>query len=218
MQRRIEEEGATVRVVGAVWDEAHEAALAFARDTQALYVSPFDHPRIWEGHSTLVDEVVEEAGLPEAVVVSVGGGGLLCGVVEGLRRHGGDAVPVVAVETEGTASLAAALREGRLATLEQITGVATSLGARTVCRKALEWGACHPVRSVVVPDDRAIRACLGFADDHRFLVEPACGASLAVAYQTHPSLADAHRVVVVVCGGIAANLETLQEWRCLLAD
>ncbi len=213
LRHQIESQGAEVRVAGDVWDETHEVALEFSQARDALYVSPFDHPLIWKGHSTIVDEIVEEIGRPDAIVVSVGGGGLLCGVVEGLRRHDMAATPVVAVETEGTASLAASLQAGQLVTLEQITGVAKSLGAKTVARQAFEWSRQHPVRSVVVTDAEAIGACVQFADDHKCLVEPACGASLSVAYQRQALLEEADRVVIVVCGGIAADLEMLQTWR-----
>jgi L-serine/L-threonine ammonia-lyase len=210
---QIEAQGAEVKVAGDVWDETHEMALEFSQAREALYVSPFDHPLIWKGHSTIVDEIVAEIGRPDAVVVSVGGGGLLCGVIEGLRRHGLAATPVVAVETEGTASLAASLRAGKLVTLDQITGVAKSLGAKTVARQAFEWSRQHPVQSVVVSDDEAIAACVQFADDHRCMVEPACGASLSVAYQQQTLLEEADRVVIVVCGGIAVDLELLETWR-----
>ncbi len=213
LRRQIERQGAEVTVAGGVWDETHETALRFAQVHDALYVPPFDHPLIWRGNSTLVDEIVEEIGAPDAVVLSVGGGGLLCGVIEGLRRHGLAAVPVVAAETEGTASLAASLKQGRLATLDKVTGVAKTLGARTVARTAFEWATQHPVRSVVVTDADAIAACVRFADDHRCLVEPACGASLSVAYQRHRALEEAARIVVIVCGGIGVSLESMLAWR-----
>jgi len=213
LRQQIESQGAEVRVAGDVWDETHEVALEFSQARDALYVSPFDHPLIWKGHSTIVDEIVEEIGRLDTIVVSVGGGGLLCGIIEGLRRHGLTATPVVAVETEGTASLAASLQAGKLVTLKQITGVAKSLGAKTVARQAFEWSRQHPVHSVVVADSAAIDACVQFADDHKCIVEPACGASLSVAYRRQAILEEADRVVIVVCGGIAADLELLQTWR-----
>jgi L-serine/L-threonine ammonia-lyase len=211
--RRIEELGAEIKVIGDVWDETHEYALALSQRLDALYISPFDHPLIWKGHSTLVDEISEELGRPDGVVVSVGGGGLLCGMIEGLERHGWHDVPVLAVETEGTASLAASMREGKLVTLKEITGVAKSLGAKTVAKQALECTKRHPISSVVVSDKDAIEACISFANDYRYLVEPACGASLAVAYGALPVLENARTVVVVVCGGIGVDLQKMLEWQ-----
>lgn len=210
---KIEELGAEVIVDGDVWDDSHETASRVADEVNGLYISPFDHPLIWKGHATVIDEIAEAAAKPDAVVLSVGGGGLLCGVLEGLHRNGWDDVPVIAAETEGTASLAATLREGRLVTLDAITGIAKCLGAKTVTGKVLEWRDRHEIHSVVVTDREAADGCIRFLDDHRYLVEPACGATLAVPY-SRPELLDAYdTVVVIVCGGIGVDLAALQEWK-----
>jgi L-serine/L-threonine ammonia-lyase len=213
LRRQIELQGAQVKVAGDVWDETHQEALTLSDQVGALYIAPFDHPLIWKGHSTLVDEIADEIGKPDAVVLSVGGGGLLCGVVEGLQRHGWKDVPVIAVETEGTASFSASLQQGKLVTLKEVTGVAKTLAAKTVARKAVDWAKHHPIRSVVVTDADAVSACLAFANDHRYLVEPACGASLSVAYNRQPILQEAETVVVVVCGGIGVDLARLRQWQ-----
>jgi len=210
---KIEEQEAEVIVKGSVWDETHEHAAAFSDEVRGLYVSPFDHPLIWEGHATVVDEIAQKIPKPDAIIISVGGGGLLCGVIEGLHRNDWSRVPVIAVETEGTASLSASLRAGRLVTLEAVTGIAKSLGAKTVTRKALEWSKIHEIRPVVVTDQEALSACLNFAVDHRFLVEPACGASLAVAYSRPQWLTGAESAVIIVCGGIGVDFAKLQEWK-----
>lgn len=89
-------------------------------------------PLLWTGHATIIDETVRQGVRPDAIVVSVGGGGLLCGVIEGVRRNGLSTVPVIAVETEGTASLAGSLQRNRNTEIERITGIATSLGAKKV--------------------------------------------------------------------------------------
>jgi L-serine/L-threonine ammonia-lyase len=213
LREQIERQGAEVRVIGDVWDETHGEALRFSHEMNALYISPFDHPLIWKGHATIIDEISEDLGHPGVIILSVGGGGLLCGVIEGLRRNGLSSTPIFAVETEGTASLSASLHAGKLITLENITGVAKSLGAKTVAQQAYDWSIQYRVRSMVVTDSEAIHACLCFADDHRCLVEPACGASLSVAYQNHPLLEKAERIVIIVCGGIGIDMETLQKWR-----
>ena len=75
-----------------------------------------------EGHTSLVQELqVELIEKPGAVVLSVGGGGLLCGVVQGLRRAGWGDVPIIAMETVGAHSLNAAMEMGELVTLPKIT-------------------------------------------------------------------------------------------------
>jgi L-serine/L-threonine ammonia-lyase len=214
VRRQIAALGATVVVHGSVWDEANEEALRRCASGEAAYVPPFDHPDIWDGNATLIDEAVTQAeGGFDVVVCAVGGGGLLCGVLEGLYRNKLEHVPVIAVETEGAASLHAAVKAGQLVTLPAITSIATTLGAKRVARAAFDWTRRHPIHSVTVSDTQALDACLQFADDLRILVEPACGAALAVAYQGLEVLAPYRRPLLVVCGGIAVDLAKLGVWR-----
>lgn len=138
-----------------------------------------------------------------AILASVGGGGLLCGVFEGIERnyYGSDDArsnvirgsKVVACETEGAASFAASFaassskKDISLVRLSGITSVATSLGALEVTPAVVQRAHRHQDRgddvlSYVCSDSEAIDACVKFATDHRMLVEPACGAALAPLY------------------------------------
>ncbi len=203
-------EDAKVVVHGSSWQEANAFAQTLLGPDDA-FIHPFDDPLLWDGHASLVDEVAASGVKPDAVVVSVGGGGLLSGVVEGLARNGWHDVPVLAVETEGAASLHAAMQAGRTVELERIDSVATSLGAKRVAEQALACARQHPVQSHLVSDRAALEACERFLLDHRVLVEPACGAALALAY-TPGALGSYQNVLVVVCGGATATLEQIREW------
>jgi len=207
----IRQEDAEVIVQGASWQEANSFALSLVGESDA-FLHPFDDPHIWRGHASLVDEVAMSGAKPDAVVLSVGGGGLLCGVVAGLHRNGWTDVPVLAVETEGAASFAHSIQAGYRIELPAISSIATSLGARRVCRQAFDWSKTHPIRSLVVSDRAAVAACLKFLADQRVVVEPACGASLAAVYDRSPALDRFKSVLVIVCGGSAATVEQLQQW------
>jgi L-serine/L-threonine ammonia-lyase len=207
----IKQEGAELVVHGSSWQEANALALSMVKESDA-FLHPFDDPLIWKGHASLVDEVVRSGVKPDVVVLSVGGGGLLCGVAEGLHRNGWIDVPVIAVETEGADSLAQSVRAGYRVELPAITSIATSLGARRICEQAFSWSKVHPIRSIVVLDRAAISACQRFLVDHRVVVEPACGASLAGVYDGAPELEEFKSVLVVVCGGVTATVEQLREW------
>ncbi|MFT4538220.1 MAG: L-serine/L-threonine ammonia-lyase [Planctomycetota bacterium] len=210
--------GAEVRVVGDVWDEADVEARRLALEDGAAYISPFDHPTLWRGHASMIDEVDESHGKPDLVVVSVGGGGLMCGVLEGMHRNGWADVPLAAVETVGADSLHAAIAAGAAVAIPAITSIAKSLGARRVADAAFAWTQKHAVRSVVVSDAAAVRACLEFARRHRVLVEPACGAALSLVYDGAIQLEQAEKVLVIACGGIGVNLELLGQWSQLTAS
>lgn len=223
--RRLEGEGAEVQLTGKVWDEANVRAQELATRDGWVNVSPFDHPLIWEGNASLVRELKKSLGTPPgAVVLAVGGGGLLAGVVAGLLEVGWQHVPIVAMETRGAHSFNAALQAGRLVTLPDITSVARSLGAKTVAARTLECAKECEILSEVVEDQEAVRAVQRFLDDERMLVEPACGAALAAVYsgilgrlqaegRLSPALAS---VVVIVCGGNNISSQQLQELKMQL--
>lgn len=200
-----------VIVHGASFQEANERAQSMLTEIDA-FIHPFDDPLLWAGHASMIDEVAHAGVTPDAVVLSVGGGGLLCGVIQGLQRNGWDGVPVIAVETAGADSLAQSIAAGERVELPRISSIASSLGARKVAERAFALTRRHPVRSIVVSDAAAVDACIRFMDDHRVVVEPACGASLAVAYDAANQLSDFRNVLVVVCGGVTATVAQLQQW------
>jgi len=208
---RISDEGAEVVEHGAAWAEAHAYALLNMPEGSA-YVHPFDDPEIWAGHSSMIIEAAQQGPRPGAVVVAVGGGGLMCGVLVGMHAVGWNDVPVLAVETHGAGSLAAAIAADALVTLPRIDTLATTLGAATVAAEALAWTRRHPVRSWLVDDRAAVRACERFVDDHRVLVEPACGAGLSAIYDRAPMLTGVESVLVIVCGGAGVSLALLRAW------
>lgn len=209
----IKREGAGTLVQGAAWDQANKAALAFVSQSHAGYVSPFDHPSIWAGHSTLVDELVMQMQKPDIIVTAVGGGGLASGILQGLERHGWKDVPVLGVETEGAASLNAALKAGQPVKLDKIETIATTLGARQICDELFQRAQRQPVQSVTVTDKQAVNACLQFLDDHHVLVEPACGAALAVVYEQLPIIKQYESVLVVVCGGVGISFQQMLDYK-----
>jgi len=211
MQDILRHEGATVVVHGDAWDDTHAYATQLAARENAAYIHPFDDQKIWQGHASIVHEIAATKIKPGVIVVAVGGG-LLCGLLEGLHQVGWKDVPVLAVETEGAASFAKSVQAGRLITLESIASIATTLGARTVAAEALAWTMRHRIVPCTVTDRAAVHACQRFADEHRVLVEPACGAALALVYDRAKPLLGLAPIVVIVCGGAGVSLKLLDEW------
>ena len=211
----IESAGAKVRQVGEHWAEANEVAIARV-DESCCFVHPFAGPEketLWLGHASLVSEIKEQLNgiVPEAIVLSCGGGGLLMGVRRGLEAVGWlSDVAVVAVETRGADSLNQSVANQALVKLKSIQSVCKSLGAVEVTPEALEW-ALEPssrLESLVVSDDAALDAVEEFRRKYDKLVEPACGAALAVASQI-----EGDNVVIIVCGGSNINDQLLAQYR-----
>ncbi|KHO00432.1 serine family amino acid catabolism-related protein [Metarhizium album ARSEF 1941] len=232
---------------GASWQEAdHYLTEALMRDARArgetaVYVPPFDAQQIWDGNAGITREIVRQlpsaerhyatsdaaedgdadlgvsAPRVDAIVCSVGGGGLLAGIVQGLDELKLEKTTVIAVETDGADSLSRALSGGELVTLPAITSLATSLGARRVCQRAFEYGMRDTVASLVLPDSEAISACRRFLDEERLLVELACGVCPAVCYSGQleklvPGFSANSVVVLIICGGSNISLEMMDRY------
>lgn len=212
MVEKIEKEEAKVIVHGEDWNAADDFAKELSKQPNAFYIPPFDHPLIWRGHASIIHEIHQDGLQPDAIVVAVGGGGLFCGIIQGLQEVGWQGIPVFTAETEGAASLAWSIETGKLISLDSIKTIATSLGAKRVAKQAFDYAQSHPVFPKVVSDRHALNAVMQFTDHHRLLVEPACGAALALIYERIIDPSQYKRVLVVVCGGSGVTQKLLQEW------
>lgn len=209
---KIRAEKAQVIVEGINWNAADEIAQKIVQEKGYAFIPPFDHRVIWDGYMSIIDEIDQDLGKPDAIIVSVGGGGLYSGLVEGLRAHGWRDVTIITAETEGAASMAASIKAKKRVILEHIDTIATTLGAKQICQQAFDFSQTHPTIAQTVTDFEAVQACLHFADDHRMLVEPSCGAALAIAYENRALLHQFNNIVVIVCGGNGVSLELLRMW------
>ncbi|EEP79897.1 predicted protein [Uncinocarpus reesii 1704] len=238
MVAKLQEAGATVVQHGANLDEAstHMKSIMDAlRGKPAdgdsavpvvpIALHPFDHEKIWEGVSTMVDELAyqmppredeaesgefDDESLPiDGIICSVGGGGLMNGIIMGIERQErmyGKAragstytnsterrnnIHIIATETQGADALAQAVAKGSLVSLPGITSLATSLGAIRVAQRTLDNALYPPagvkVHTLVLHDADAAKGVLTLAEDQKLLVELACGICVETAIGPTPS-------------------------------
>lgn len=206
----MQQENAEVIVHGKSWVEANDLALTYV-NSEAIYIHPFDDQYLWDGVAHIIDEVISDGVRPDAVILSVGGGSLLSGVSQGLIVNSLN-IPIYAVETEGTASLNTSIRAGKHTKLNEVTGIATTLAAKQVCENAFKVSQVEQVISLTVSDKEALAACFNFLDDHRTLVEPACGATLSALYNKKLSFSPTDNVLVIICGGATVTLKQLLKY------
>ncbi|MCH2023221.1 MAG: pyridoxal-phosphate dependent enzyme [Saprospiraceae bacterium] len=219
MCEKISDLGAMVIIHGKVWDESNLYAQKLCKQESATYIHPFDHPTIWDGNASVIDECAPIIEAPDYIIVAVGGGGYFCGIIEGLIRNNWNKTKIIAAETIGTASLQKAISAGKLITLDKIESIASSLASKKVAPKALELALKYNVKPYTVNDKKALEACYSFLNENGCLVEPACGAALSVVYQNSKLIDDAKSIMVMVCGGRSISFEKfknlLGEFNCL---
>jgi threonine dehydratase len=170
--------GAEVRLEGEAVDDCIVAAQAWAAIHGAVWVPPFDDPDIIAGQGTLGLEVLEQAPEAEAVVIPVGGGGLLAGAAAAIKltRPG---VRVIGVEAAGAPTLTAALAAGRPVRLEIMATMADGIALRSVSDLTLAHAQAYVDEVVTVDEEEITRAMLLLVERAKAVVEPSGATALA---------------------------------------
>lgn len=233
MVDKIKNTGAEVIINGNHWKEAdtylkdHVMSTVDTSSIEPIYVHPFDNPTIWEGHSTMVDEIIDTLKEEKidiikrvkGIVCSVGGGGLYNGIIQGLEKYNlADKIPIVGVETAGCHVFNTSLKLGKQVEFEKITSIATSLGTANISKKTFEYAKKYNTKSVVVDDSDVIKTCLKYVQDFNMVAEPAMGASLHMAYNISlleealgHKLTPKDIILIIACGGSSNTIQDLQE-------
>ena len=198
-QQKLRELGAHVVVTGAVYAEALEACLARQKRTGALLTHAYDQPEVVTGAGTMAREIEEQGGaIPDAILVSVGGGGLIGGIASWFE----DRTRVIALEPELAPTLFRARDAGGPVDVA-VSGIAAdSLGAKRIGTLAWDITRRFVKEAHLLPDDAIRDAQLMLWKQFKLAVEPA--AALPVAALRAGIAADAKRVCLVICG---ANLD-----------
>lgn len=202
--------GPELVIHGDAWDDANILAKQRAAESGRSYVHPFDNPDVMAGQATVMTEILESM-LPDLVVASIGGGGLITGLLSA-AVHFAPGVRVVGVETVGADSMYQSRRAGRIVELPAITSVAETLGARKTEQFQFDTVMRHVCDLVTVSDDAAIRALLQILDREKILTEPATSCSLAALLEGRIPFQPGERIVVILCGG-NVTLERVAAWR-----
>ncbi|MEO8121148.1 MAG: threonine/serine dehydratase [Rhodoferax sp.] len=197
---RLRELGAEVVVTGAAYSQAFEACLARQRLSGALLMHAYDQLEVVAGAGTLAAEIEAQAGLPDSLLVSVGGGGLISGMAAWFEER----VRVVALEPELAPTLYQARQAGQPVDVA-VSGIAAdSLGAKRIGDIAWQVTQRHVKDALLLPDDAIRAAQLWLWRELKLAVEPAAALGLAALQcGAYVPRAD-EKVCLVLCG---ANLD-----------
>jgi threonine dehydratase len=210
--------GATVVLHGKDFSEAKEKAHEMAEERGLAYIDGYDDPAIIAGQGTMGLEIIEQVPDLDAVVVPVGGGGLLAGValaVKSLRPQ----TKVIAVEADHVASFSAAIQAGHPVRIAMEATLADGLAIAEVGANAFATAAPLVDRIVVVTEEQIAVSILRIVELEKGVVEGAAATPLAACLSGQlPELAG-KRVVLLLCGGnIDPNVLSRVVERGLVAD
>jgi threonine dehydratase len=192
--------GAEVVLHGANYDEACAEATRRCEAGGMTFIHPFDDPLVAAGQGTIGLELLEQVEGLEAVVVPIGGGGLIGGLacaVKELRPE----VRVIGVQTSRLPSMQRALRDGHPVTLDPATTIADGIAVRRAGEITLPLVQRYVDEIVTVDEDEIASAILTLLEREKTLAEGAGATALAAVLQRRTSLPAFTRVAVLVCGG-----------------
>jgi threonine dehydratase len=210
--------GATVVLHGKDFAEAKAHALCISEERGLAYIDGYDDPAIIAGQGTMGLEIVEQVPDLDAIVVPVGGGGLLAGVALAVKSRR-PKVRIIAVEADHVASFSAALREGKPVRIDIQPTLADGLAIAQVGSNAFEIAASRVDHSVTVTEEQIAVSILRIVELEKGVVEGAAATPLAACLSRQLPELTGKRVVLLLCGGnIDPNVLSRVVERGLVAD
>jgi threonine dehydratase len=199
--------GAEVVLHGSIWDEANEKAKELVRDEGLTYVHPFDDAQLIAGQGTLGLEIVQDWPAVEAVVVPIGGGGLIAGVSMAVKAFN-PKIKVIGVESSDGPAMKASLDAGSLQTIDCRT-VIDGLRVRRAGELNFSVVQRYVDEIVTLPDREIFDAMLWVMERCKLVIEGAAAAPVAALMHGMVKMPAGSRVAAVLSGG-NVNLDQLR--------
>ncbi len=190
--------GAEVVLHGSTFDDAYDHARKVEAERGLAMIPPFNHPDVIAGQGTVGLEILDEVPDAGTIIVSVGGGGLIAGLVAAVKKRRPD-VRVIGVAASGAPSLARSMEAGSVVETDSVKTIADGIAVKRIGKL------CFPLiqelvdQVVTVEDDHMARAILSLLERERMLAEAAGAAPLAALVERRVRVSG--KVVALVSGG-----------------
>lgn len=207
--RRFGGEFVEVILKGDTFDDAYDEALQACIDHGMTLIHPFDEPRIIAGNGTIAMEVLESLDQPaDFMFVTIGGGGLAAGVTTYVKTVS-PSTKVIGVEPQGAASMAEAIKLGKVVTLEEINKFVDGAAVKRVGGLTYDICSRHLDDIVIVPEGKACTTILELYNENAIVVEPAGSLTVAALDQYRDQIRG--KTVVCIISGGNNDIDRMQE-------
>ena len=192
--------GANVILQGANYDEAYAYALKYAKEHSLAFVHPFADEDVMAGQGTIALEILEEIDELDAVVVPVGGGGLIAGMASAIKQLK-PSIKVIGVTAAGAPAMRESFMLGRAIDSTEVRTIADGIAVRDTSPVTLEI-ILETVDDIVEVDDEEIAdAILFLLENQKLVVEGAGAVGVAALLYDKIDLASKSKVAIVLSGG-----------------
>jgi threonine dehydratase len=196
--------GAEVCLVPGVYDDAYAKAIELQKEHGYTFVHPFDDPKVIAGQGTIGLEILEQMPEVEAVVVPIGGGGLISGVAFAIKTLRPD-VKVYGVQSSGAPSMFDSLHEGKICHLNSVSTIADGIAVKEPGVNTFEICSQYVDEVVTVSDDEVAAAILALLEKQKLVAEGAGAVAVAAAMFGKLPIKDKKTVCIVSGGNIDVN-------------
>ncbi|NYF78375.1 threonine ammonia-lyase [Granulicella arctica] len=197
--------GAEVLLHGANYDEACEEATRICAAENMTFIHPFDDPMVMAGQGTVGLELLEQVPQLEAVVVAIGGGGLIGGIACAIKESR-PGVRVIGVQTSRLPSMVRAIEQHHPVTIDPAMTIADGISVRRAGEATFPVVEQYVDEIVTVDEDEIASSILVLLEREKTLAEGAGATALAALLQHKTSLKGAHTAVLVGGGNIDVTL------------
>lgn len=197
--------GAEVCLVKGTYDDAHDRAVELQQETGATFIHPYDDDAVIAGQGTIGLEILDQLEDVDAVIVPIGGGGLISGVAFAIKSLKPDC-KVYGVQTEGAPSMFNSFRDDRLETLDAVSTFADGIAVKTPGETTFQMVEKYVDDIVTVSEDETAAAILALIEKQKLIAEGAGAVSVAAAMFGKLPLEGKKAVCLISGGNIDVNI------------
>ncbi len=197
--------GAEVCLVPGVYDDAYQKALQLQREYGYTLIHPFDDPKVIAGQGTIGLEILEDMPDTEAVIVPIGGGGLISGVAFAIKSIKPE-VKVYGVQASGAASMVTSLHDGKITHLPKVSTIADGIAVKEPGVNTFEICNRYVDDVITVSDDEIAAAILTLMEQQKLVAEGAGAVPVAAAMFNKLPIEGKKTVCLVSGGNIDVNI------------
>ena len=191
--------GARVELVKGTYDDAHDRAVELQEETGMTFIHPYDDELVIAGQGSIGLEILDQLPDVEAVVVPIGGGGLLSGIAFAIKSLRPD-VKIYGVQAAGAASMYQAFKDKKYETLSKVNTFADGIAVKTPGENTFEMISKYVDDIVTVTEDEIATAILTLIEKQKLIAEGA-GATPVAAAMFHKLPIEGKKTVCVISGG-----------------
>ena len=191
--------GAEVCMVNGVYDDAYKKALELKEEKNYTFVHPFDNEDVIAGQGTIGLEILEQMPDVEAVIVPIGGGGLISGVAFAIKNLNPN-IKVYGVQASGAPSMRNSIRDGKIECLDHVSTIADGIAVKEPGEHTFQYVSQYVDEIVTDTDDEISAPILALIERQKLIAEGAGAASVAAAMFNKVPI-QGKKTVCLVSGG-----------------